>query len=95
MKEITIDKTELLIMNLVNYFMTEQNYNPIIVHGINDEIWLENMQSDLKLIRINSNYIHNEEQLKSDTFKAKAIMKSIKKSTLSLKMNMLNLFKTI
>lgn len=49
------------------------------------------MQNDLKLIRINTNYIHNEEQLKSDMYKATSIMRSIKKSTLSLNMTMLNI----
>ncbi len=88
---IKIDKKDDIILKILHYFITEEDYKPIIINGVDGEIWLENMQSDLKLIRINSNYIHNEEQLKSDTFKAKAIMKSIKKSTLSLKMNMLNL----
>ena len=88
---IKIDKKDDIILKILHYFITEEDYKPIIINGVVGEIWLENMQSDLKLIRINSNYIHNEEQLKSDTFKAKAIMKSIKKSTLSLKMNMLNL----
>ena len=88
---IKIDKKDDIILKILHYFITEEDYKPIIINGVDGEIWLENMQSDLKLIRINSNYIHNEEQLKSDTFKAKAIMKIIKKSTLSLKMNMLNL----
>ena len=88
---IKIDKKDDITLKILHYFITEEDYKPIIINGVDGEIWLENMQSDLKLIRINSNYIHNEEQLKSDTFKAKAIMKSIKKSTLSLKMNMLNL----
>ena len=35
-------------MNLTHYFITEQNYNPVVVHGINDEIWLENLNSDYK-----------------------------------------------
>ena len=91
MENIKMTGKDVVVMNLVHYFITEKNYNPVVVRGVNDEIWLENMQSDLKLIRINSNYIHNEEQLKNDTLKAKAIMKSIKKSTLSFKMNMLNL----
>lgn len=88
---IKIDKKDDIILKILHYFITEEDYKPIIINGVDGEIWLENMQSDLKLIRINSNYIHNEEQLKNDTFKAKAIMKSIKKSTLSFKMNMLNL----
>lgn len=88
---IKINKKDDIILKILHYFITEEDYKPIIINGIEGEIWLENMQNDLKLIRINTNYIHNEEQLKSDTFKAKTIMKSIKKSTLSLNMNMLNL----
>lgn len=88
---IKIDKKDDVILKLVHYFITEEDYKPIIINGLENEIWLENMQSDLKLIRINTNYIHNEEQLKTDTYKAKSIMKSIKKSTLSFRMNMLNL----
>ena len=41
MDNIRVDDKELLVMNLIHYFMTEQNYNPVIVHGINDEVWLE------------------------------------------------------
>lgn len=88
---IKINKKDDIILKILHYFITEEDYKPIIINGIEGEIWLENMQNDLKLIRINTNYIHNEEQLKNDTFKAKTIMKSIKKSTLSLNMNMLNL----
>ena len=46
MDGIKIDDKEIIIMNLVHYFVTEKNYNPVVVHGINDEIWLENMDSD-------------------------------------------------
>ncbi len=88
---IKINEKDDIILKILHYFITEENYKPVIINGIENEIWLENMQSDLKLIRINTNYIHNEEQLKADTFKAQTIMKSIKKSTLSLRMNMLNL----
>jgi rhomboid protease GluP len=49
------------------------------------------MENDLQLIRINTNYIHNDEQLKNDMYKVKTIMRSIKKNTLSLRMNVLNL----
>ena len=45
-KEIVINAGDLLVMNLVHYFITEKNYNPVILHGIEDEIWLENMDND-------------------------------------------------
>lgn len=88
---IKIDKKDDVILKILHYFITEEDYKPVIINGLENEIWLENMQNDLKLIRINTNYIHNDEQLKSDTYKAQSIMKSIKKNTFSIKMNMLNL----
>ena len=88
---IKIDKKDDIVLKILHYFITEEDYKPVIINGLNNEIWLENMEKNLKLIRINNNYIHNDEQLKMDTYKAKSIMKSIKKSTLSINMNMLNL----
>ena len=88
---IKINKKDDIILKILHYFITEEDYRPVIINGLDNEIWLENMENDLKLIRINNNYIHNNEQLRVDTFRAKNIMKSIKKNTLSLNMNMLNL----
>ena len=88
---IKIDKKDDIVLKILHYFITEEDYKPVIINGIDNEIWLENMEKDLKLIRINNNYIHNDEQLKMDTYKAKTIMKSIKKNTFSFNMNMLNL----
>src|SRR5574344_1244438 len=88
---IKINKKDDVILKILHYFITEEDYKPIIINGLENEIWLENMENDLQLIRINTNYIHNNEQLKNDTIKAKSIMKNIKKNTLSFKMNMLNL----
>ncbi|MBQ9853686.1 MAG: rhomboid family intramembrane serine protease [Bacilli bacterium] len=92
MDSIKIDNKEVVIMNLVHYFVTEKNYNPVVVHGINDEIWLENMNSDYKIIRIVSKYIHNNEQLKFDRFRSKQITKKLKFKTFSLKMNVFNIY---
>lgn len=91
-KEFKIDKKDLLVMNLVHYFMIEEDYNPVVVQGINDEIWLENMQNEYKIIRIVSHYIHNNEQLNFDRFKTKKIVSKLKTKTLSLKMNVLNIY---
>ena len=92
MDSIKIDNKEVVIMNLVHYFVTEKNYNPVVVHGINDEIWLENMNSDYKIVRIISKYIHNNEQLKFDRFRSKQITKKLKFKTFSLKMNVFNIY---
>ena len=89
----TISKqNEELVMKLLHYFITDQNYNPVILRGAQNEIWLENLDSDYKIIRIVSNYIHNDEQLDYDIFKTKQIMKSIKKKTLSFKVPTLSIF---
>ena len=88
---IQINKKDDIVLKILHYFITEEDYKPVIINGLDNEIWLENMERDLKLIRINNNYIHNEEQLKNDLNKAKSIMKTIKKSTFSLNMTMLNL----
>lgn len=94
-KEIKLNNNDLLIMNLVHYFITEKNYNPVILHGINDEIWLENLDSDYKLIRIVSHYIHNEEQLNFDRFKLQRILDNLKKKTLSYKMPVISIYTSL
>ena len=94
-KEITLNHNDLLVMNLVHYFITEKNYNPVILHGINDEIWLENMDSDYKLVRIVSHYIHNAEQLNFDHFKFQKILNNLKKKTFSWKMNVVSIYTSL
>lgn len=84
-----------LVMKLLHYFITEKNYNPIILQGADNEIWLENMESDYKIVRIVSNHIHNKEQLSFDLFKTKRVVKKIKKKTFSFHMNVLSIFTDI
>lgn len=90
MNAIVNEKDE-MIMKLVHYFVTEEDYTPINVQGAKDEIWLENLNGPYKIIRINSKYIHNNEQLDLDLFKMNFVIKQIKKKTLSFKMNVLNI----
>ena len=85
MDEIIIKSDDLLVMNLINYFITEENYKPMIIHGINDEIWLENLDNNYKIVRIVSHHIHNKEQLDFDKFKLSKIVKQVKRKTLSFK----------
>lgn len=92
MEEVQLGKNDEVVMKLLHYFITEQGYNPIILHGAKDEIWLENMDSEYEIVRIVSGYIHNNEQLSFDLFKTKQILKKIKKSTFTLKVNTLSLF---
>ena len=91
-QEIQIDDKNILVMKLLHYFITEKNYTPIILQGVNDEIWLENMSEDYRIVRIVSGYIHNEEQFAFDIFKTKRIVKKIKAKTLSFKVNTLSIF---
>ncbi len=90
MNAIVSNKDE-LIMSLVHYFVTEENYTPINVQGAQNEIWLENLDGPYKIVRINSKYIHNDEQYNFDLFKMKFVIRQIKKKTLSFKMNVLNI----
>lgn len=91
MNTITITKKDEITMRLVHYFITEKNYTPIVVKGVKDEIWLENQEEVYKIVRINSNYIHNNEQLESDIYKLKNVIHQIKRKTLSFTMNALNI----
>lgn len=90
--ESIINKNDELVMKLLHYFITEKGYNPIVLHGAQNEIWLENLDQDYKIVRIVSNYIHNDEQLDFDIFKTKNIMKKIKRKTFSFNMNALSIF---
>ena len=91
MHNVMIDEKDKITMKLVHYFITKENYAPIIVNGVQNEIWLENTDAPYKIIRINSNYIHNEEQFNFDIFKIKNVTKQIRKKTLSLSVNTLNI----
>lgn len=88
----SLEKQNEIIMKLLHYFITEKNYNPIILQGAENEIWLENLSSDYKIVRIVSGHIHNNEQLTFDIFKTKRVVKKIKKQTFSLNMNVLSFF---
>jgi len=87
-----IDKKNEIVMKLLHYFITERNYNPIILQGAQNEIWLENMDSEYKIVRIVSNHIHNEEQFAYDLFKTKHVVRKIKRKTFTLNMPVLSIF---
>ena len=89
---IMFDNKNVLTMKLLHYFITEKNYNPIILQGVDNEIWLENLDEDCEVIRIVSNYIHNDEQFDFDVFKTKRIVKKIKKKTFSFNMHVMSIF---
>lgn len=89
---ITLNKNDEIVMKLLHYFITIQGYNPVVLHGAKDEIWLENSDADYKIVRIVSNYIHNDEQLDFDIFRTKQILKRIKSKMFSFRMQTLSIF---
>ncbi len=91
MSTVVMTNKDEIIMKLVHYFVTEENYTPIVVNGVKDEVWLESDSGPYRIIRINSNYIHNKEQYDFDLFKTKSVVKQIKKKTFSLSINTLNI----
>ena len=91
MASVMIRKNDQIMMSLVHYFVTKENYTPIRVQGVKDEIWLENLNGPYRVIRISCNKVINEEQFKFDIFKMEHVIKQIKRKTLSLKMNALNI----
>lgn len=94
MEQIIINRNDEIVMKLLHFFI-EIGYSPIVLHGAKDEIWLEKLDENYQIIRIVSNYIHNNEQLNFDIYKTKQIMKKIKKKTFSFDMNALSFFVNI
>ena len=88
----SLDRKNLLTMKLLHYLITCENYNPIILQGVDNEIWLENLNNDYKVVRIVSNHIINDEQLDYDIFKTKRIVRKIKQKTFSMNMKVLSFY---
>ena len=88
----SMDRKNLIAMKLLHYLITNQNYNPIILQGVDNEIWLENLDSDYQVVRIVSNHIINDEQLDFDSFKTKRIVRKIKQKTLTMKVKVLSVY---
>ena len=86
-----INERDLISMKLLHYLITKKNYSPIIVQGVENEIWLENLDEEYKVIRIVNSYIHNDEQLNFDVFKTKRMVKKIKRKTFSWHIKVLNI----
>ena len=89
---ITLNKNDEIVMKLLHYFITIAGYNPVILHGAKDEIWLENSDADYKVVRIVSGYIHNDEQLDFDIFRTQQLLKKIKRKMFSFNMDTLSIF---
>lgn len=89
---LSMTQTDEIIMKLLHYFVTVENYSPIVLKGAKNEIWLEKFDGEYKIVRLVSNYIHNNEQLNMDIYRTKQIMKRIKKKTMSFSINALSIF---
>ena len=85
------EKKDFVLMQLLHYFITVENYSPMVVKGAKNEVWLEKMDAPYRIIRINANHIHNDEQLNTDLFMVKSIIRQVKKKTLSFSVNTLNI----
>ncbi len=83
---------DMIVMKLLHYFITEKGYNPIILRGVENEIWLENVDAPYRIVRIMTGYIHNNTQYDFDLFKTKKIVHQIKLKTLSFKVKTLSIF---
>ena len=92
MENVSVNKLDEIAIKLLHYFIVNEEYQPIILQGAKNEIWLENMNNEYKIVRIVTNYIHNNDQMDFDLFKTKQIIKRIKKKTFSLNMNTLSIF---
>jgi len=86
-----ISERDEISMKLLHFFITKLNYSPIIVQGVENEIWLQNLDEEYKVIRIVNNYIHNDEQLDFDALKTNKMVKQIKRKTFSFKIKVLSI----
>ena len=77
--QMNLDDNNTVVMKLLHYFITKLNYSPIIVQGVENEIWLQNLDEEYKVVRIVNNYIHNDEQLDFDAYKTSRMIKQIKR----------------
>lgn len=91
MDNVVIRDKDAITMKLLHFFITEEGYTPIIVHGVQDEIWLENMDAPYSIVRIMSGHIHNREQLEFDLYKTHSLVSRIKKKTFRFKVKTLNI----
>ena len=87
-----IDEKEMLSMKIIHYFIINENYAPIVIKGVDDEVWLENKNNAYSIIRIVTKHIHNKEQYDFDILKTKHIAKQIKRKTFDFSMNVLSIY---
>ena len=89
------EEKDLLVMKLIHYFMIKKDYMPIIIRGIENEVWLENPKGEFRIVRIVTKNIFNNEQYEFDTFKVNNIVSQIKKQTLNPFIDVLTIYTEI
>ena len=95
MMEDKVNEKEILVMKLIHYFMIKKDYIPIIIRGIDNEVWLENPKGEFRIIRIVTKNIFNNEQYEFDTFKVRNITSQIKRQTLNPFIDVLTIYTDI
>ncbi|MBR2712802.1 MAG: rhomboid family intramembrane serine protease [Bacilli bacterium] len=89
------NEKDLLVMKLLHYFMTKKGYKPVIIRGIENEIWLENSNEEFRIIRLVTKSLFNDEQYDFDKYKTKNIIRQIQRKTLNPFINVLTIFTDI
>ena len=89
------NQKDLFVMKVIHYFMTKKNYSPIIIKGIENEIWLDNPKEEFRIIRIITKSIYNDEQFEFDTIKMKNIISQIKRKTLNHFVDVLTIYTSV
>lgn len=92
---VKIDDKELLVMKLIHYFMIKKDYIPVIIRGIDNEVWLENPKGEFRIIRIVTKNIFNNEQFEFDSYKTKNITAQIMKQTFNPFIDVLTIYTDI
>ena len=92
---ITTNPKDIYVMTLIHYFMTKKGYSPIIIRGVENEVWLENPKAEFRIVRIITKSIYNDEQYNFDIFKMKNILSQIKKKTFNPFIDVLTIYTEI
>ena len=87
-----IEEKQLLSMKIIHYFVVKENYNPIVISGISNEVWLENKNNVYSMIRVVISNIRNQEQYDYDILKTTHIAKQIKRKTFDFSMKVLSIY---
>lgn len=80
------------IIKLLHFFITKYDYEPLIVHGTRDELWLQNIDAEFQVIRLVKHHIHNAEQYQFDQYKTKRVMDKMRFKTWTFNIKALTVY---